>query len=385
MNKKAIQRNGWNKAKLGDVVNIGSSKRIFYKEYVDEGVPFYRSKEIIEKYNRKKVSTELHISKNRFLEIKEKFGAPVAGDILLISVGTLGTPYIVENDEEFYFKDGNLTWLKKFSKNLLNQFLYYWIISPIGRGTLQNVVIGSTQPALTIRGLNNLTLNIPSLLEQKGIAEVLSSLDDKIDLLHRQNKTLADMAELLFRKWFVENADKKSIIGKLDDIVKVTSGKGLKKSEYSLNGKFPILGANGEIGRTNNYLFNEKLIFTGRVGTLGNIFISDQKAWLSDNTLVIMPKDNYFYFIFFLLKNIKLGNLNVGSTQPLIRQSDLKNIEFLLPEEKILQKFEKQAKEIFIKINHNQSQICTLENQRNTLLPKLMSGKVKIKILKLIS
>ena len=91
----------WREVKLGEVVDIGSSKRIFYKEYVDEGIPFYRSKEIIEKYNGRKVSTELHISKDRFIEIKNKFGAPRGGDILLTSVGTLGIPYIVKIGEEF--------------------------------------------------------------------------------------------------------------------------------------------------------------------------------------------------------------------------------------------------------------------------------------------
>jgi len=84
---------------LGDVVDISSSKRIFYSEYTDEGVPFYRSKEIIEKAAGNPVSTPLHISNERFIEISEKFGAPKAGDILLTSVGTLGIPYLVQEDD----------------------------------------------------------------------------------------------------------------------------------------------------------------------------------------------------------------------------------------------------------------------------------------------
>ena len=152
----------WKVKQLGELVDIGSSKRIFYKEYVPVGIPFYRSKEVIEKHNGKAISTELQISTEKYNDIKEKFGVPVEGDMLLTSVGTLGIPYIVQKDEKFYFKDGNLTWFRNFNNFLLNQFLYYWIISPVGKGELDMVSIGSTQPALTIRGLKGIVINIPT-------------------------------------------------------------------------------------------------------------------------------------------------------------------------------------------------------------------------------
>ena len=198
----------WQEVKLGEVVNLGSSKRIFYKEYKKVGIPFYRSKEIIEKFNKKPISTKLHITEKKFLEIKEKFGVPVLGDILLTSVGSLGVPYIVQKNEKFYFKDGNLIWFKNFTNNLFSKFLYYWIISSLGKKFLQGVAIGSTQPALTIVGLNQLFLLLPPLPEQKAIAEVLSSLDDKIDLLQKQNQTLENIAQTLFRKYFIQDKNK---------------------------------------------------------------------------------------------------------------------------------------------------------------------------------
>jgi len=215
--------------------------------------------------------------------------------------------------------------------------------------------------------------------EQKAIASVLSSLDDKIDLLHRQNKTLEAMAETLFRQWFVEEAQEDWEIVKLDSLINISSGKGLKKEHLSENGAYPVLGANGVIGRTNEFLFNESLLFTGRVGTLGNIFrVENEKVWLSDNTLVIKPK-NYFNFIYFVLKTAKLEEYNVGSTQPLIRQSDIKEIEISLPSENKLHEFEKESDLLLNKIRQNKSQIRTLEKLRDTLLPKLMSGDVRVK------
>ena len=108
------------------------------------------------------------------------------------------------------------------------------------------------------------------------------------------------------------------------------------------------------------------------------MFISENKACLSDNTLVIRTDQKYFYFVYFLLKNAKLEGYNVGSTQPLIRQSDIKAISVFLPDSKILYNFELQVCLFFKKIQYNQSQIRTLEQMRDTLLPKLMSGEVRV-------
>jgi len=161
----------WQEIKLGELVDIGSSKRVFYEDYVNSGIPFYRSKEVIEKHNGNDISTDLFITKDKFEQIKAKYGAPQAGDLLLTSVGTLGIPYIVEEGEEFYFKDGNLTWFKNYKTNLYNKFLYYWIISPIGKNALDMMSIGSTQAALTIQGLKNLDFYTPPIEEQKAIAQ----------------------------------------------------------------------------------------------------------------------------------------------------------------------------------------------------------------------
>ncbi|MEY8701651.1 restriction endonuclease subunit S, partial [Francisella philomiragia] len=231
---------GWRECKLGDIAEICSSKRIFAKEYVELGIPFYRSKEIIEKELGIEIKNPLYISATRFKEIKEIYGSPKDGDILLSAVGERsGIPYLVANDGDFYFKDGNLIWLKNFNIATASDFLYYWFKSEIGQNYLMSSMIGSAQRALTIQGIRGLEINLPPLAEQKAIAEVLSSLDDKIDLLHKQNQTLEDMAQTLFREWFVEPfdsaQDKKADEGweevKLGDYVKCINGYTYKSSE----------------------------------------------------------------------------------------------------------------------------------------------------------
>ena len=194
----------WKEYKLDELVEITSSKRIMRSEYQEDGIPFFRSKEIIELNSGNEITTELFISKERFLEIKNKFGTPSYGDILLTSVGTLGVPYFVNYKEEFYFKDGNLTWFRKFNNILRSKYLYYWFSSPVGRKALKEITIGSTQPALTITGLKSLTIHLPTLEEQDYIIEILDHLSSKIYLNTQINQTLEQIAQALFKSWFID-------------------------------------------------------------------------------------------------------------------------------------------------------------------------------------
>ncbi|RPH23280.1 MAG: restriction endonuclease subunit S [Alteromonadaceae bacterium TMED7] len=194
----------WNTFKLGDIADIGSSKRIKMADYVSEGVPFYRSKEIIEKNKGNQISTELFITEKKFGDIEKKFGAPKELDILLTSVGTLGVPYQVQKNERFYFKDGNLTWLRNFRDFVNPRYIYFWLTSSIAKRKIDEVTIGSTQQALTIVALKSLTIDLPSLKIQNIIVQHLEALDGKIAINRQTNQTLEQMAQALFKSWFVD-------------------------------------------------------------------------------------------------------------------------------------------------------------------------------------
>lgn len=208
----------FNKVKLGDICNITSSKRIFAKEYQKEGIPFYRGKEIIEKHNGNDVSTELFISRERYNEIKEKFDVPKPGDILLSSVGTLGVSWLV-NEEEFYFKDGNLTWLRANNKTT-PEFLYLWFNSPDAQNQIDMMSIGSTQKALTIETLNKFDVNLPSLKMQKQICSIISPIDYKIASNRKINKNLMEQSLTLYTTHFT-TLEKNGCIG---DYCSIKSG-----------------------------------------------------------------------------------------------------------------------------------------------------------------
>lgn len=189
----------WEEKPLGELLTITSSKRIFYSEYVTTGIPFYRSKEIIELHNTGNTKSELCITENRFHEIQEKFGIPIENDILLTSVGTLGIPYRVKKNDKFYFKDGNLTWFKDFAV-IPSIVIYCWLKSSIGKEHLDSITIGSTQAALTINGLKQIKLTIPPRERLKVLEENLIFFYNKIDANHIQIRTLETLRDTLLPK-----------------------------------------------------------------------------------------------------------------------------------------------------------------------------------------
>ncbi len=206
----------WPLVRLDKVLEITSSKRIKRAEYVTSGIPFFRSKEVIERSKGNEISTELFISEKQYEEIRKKFGAPESGDILLTSVGTLGVSYQVHESDKFYFKDGNLTWFRKFQDNILSEYVLYWIRSPHAQQKLDEVSIGSTQRALTIAALKSLEIPLPPKIIQAGIVRNIRALEQKIETNRGINQTLEQMAQAIFKSWFVDFEPVKAKIAVLE-------------------------------------------------------------------------------------------------------------------------------------------------------------------------
>jgi type I restriction enzyme S subunit len=185
----------WEEKSLEELGKITSSKRIYKKEYVKEGIPFYRIKEIKELAHDKNITLELYISKKRYKEIKNIFGVPLIGDILMTAVGTIGEIYVVKNNEEFYFKDGNILWFKNFN-SVDPYFLKFVLMSFVEQ--INKLSKGSAYSALTIEKIEKHRIFFPkSLPEQKSIVAKLDALSDqtkKLEAIYK--KKLADLDEL---------------------------------------------------------------------------------------------------------------------------------------------------------------------------------------------
>ena len=406
----------WKKYKIGDLCSISSSKRIFAKEYQSSGVPFFRGKEIIEKQKGESISTELYISRSRYDEIKIKYGVPKEGDMLLTSVGTLGIPYIVKN-ENFYFKDGNLTWFSDF-KRLNSKFLYYWFLSPIAKNTIEAKAIGSTQKALTIDALSKFEINIPDIDTQNSIAAVLSFIDDKIELNRRINDNLEQQAQALFKSWFVDFDPFKE--GKFVDseLGMIPESWGVCSAEtiFKINiGKTPPRKEQQWFTNINHG--NVKWVSISDLGS-NEIFIEDSKEYLTKEAIakfniIVVPEDtilvsfkltvgrvgisncelttneavarfylpeSYFReYTYLSLKNYNYARL--GSTSSIataVNSKIIKNMKLLIPPVTIISEFSKRINPLFNAIRIYENEIRNLSKIRNTLLPKLMSGELKI-------
>ena len=150
----------------------------------------------------------------------------------------------------------------------------------------------------------------------------------------------------------------------ISDVSSISSGKSTKKNA---SGTYQIIGANGCLGYTDNFNINEKIIITGRVGTIGTFSQYDKAIWCSDNTLII--RTNYFNYLFYYLNVFfDSGSLNRGSTQPLITQTDLLNYEIFIPEN--IDEIENELETIYSKIKNNNIEISILKGIKKSYLKK---------------
>lgn len=421
----------WKEIELGNNADILSSKRIFAADYVSEGIPFYRSKEAIERALGQPISNPLFISKDKYDSIKDKYGAPIDGDILIAAVGErAGIPYLVSGDGDFYFKDGNLIWIRNFTKDLDSTFLLYFLNSRIGQFQLNNMMIGSAQKALTIVGLKGMRIEIPEIEEQKQIAKTLSNLDQKVNLLRQQNQTLEELAQTLFKRWFVEfefpnenGQPYKSSGGKMIDSVPTSIGMGeipegwqlgtiedltirmssggtpSTKNEEYYNGSINWFSTKelqddfllesekqitlNAIENSSAKLFPKNTILMAiyAAPTVGRLGILSFESAFNQAAVGLVAKSEVGYpFVFLLLKHLRkeLNNLANGAAQQNLNVGLVKGFKIIIPAGNILSQFNELALSLFNQIQNNSTEMHTLSLLRDTLLPKLMSGELTI-------
>ena len=421
----------WKVRKIGDYCEITSSKRIFYSEYSETGVPFYRSKEIIERSQGQAISEPLFITNDRYNQIKEKFGVPVAGDMLLTSVGTIGIPYIVKNSDYFYFKDGNLTWFRNFNGELNSKYLYYWIKSNDGQKILYNTTIGSSQKALTISALKNIEIPLPPVNIQCRIADALSAYDDLIENNRKQIKLLEEAAQRLYREWFVDlrfpgyehtkitdgvpegwdyvpfgkivsyeiggGWGEDCVTGKNECpgfVIRGTDIDGIKQGDLLsipyrfhsqgnlaarelLNGDiiFEVSGGSKNTGVAKTLLITKSLLDVWQKPVMCASFCK----------LIRFNKPQIVQYIYDCLQYWRA----VGETQEYEKKSASSIINYrwkdfleqkciLLPEEHLLQKYCTMSSSLYKQAVTHSIAICKATQARDCLLPKLMSGEVEV-------
>jgi len=396
----------WKECKLEKVSSIKGGKRLPKGKNLIElptKHPYIRSRDI----NGHKIAVNelLYVPDDVFPSINNYIVEK--DDVIISIVGTIGLCAIVPTELHLANLTENCAKIVNLNdKKLEKKFLFYYLISPNGQDEIEQRNVGSTQPKLPLYNIKDIPILLPPLPEQKAIASVLSSLDDKIDLLHRQNKTLETMAETLFRQRFVEEAQEDWEEKPLDEVLKIAIGRTPPRKEFhwfssnESDVKWISIKDLGESGvfvfDTSEYLTQEAVenfnipiipidtvilsfkMTVGRVGITTEPMLSNEAIAhfkFNENT----PFSKEYLYIF--LKTFKYASL--GSTSSIvtaINSSMIKEIEITVPDNSTMNNFQAKTEPLFNKIKKNQSQIRTLEKLRDTLLPKLMSGEVRMGI-----
>ncbi len=189
----------WEEKQLGDVCDVKSSKRIHQKDWKTSGIPFYRAREIVQLQRGNSLKDPIFISEEKYNEIKEKYSTPQKNDMLITGVGTIGVPYIIPDNNPFYFKDGNLIWLSNIST--IPEWIYLNILNPTVMKNIHNEQ-GSTVQTFTIIQAKKLKIHFPHPPEQQKIANCVSSIDELISVQAKKLDTLKAHKKGLMQQLF---------------------------------------------------------------------------------------------------------------------------------------------------------------------------------------
>jgi type I restriction enzyme S subunit len=197
-----VDSTDWDETTLGNLFDISSSKRVYESDWRDSGVPFYRTREILSLINHESISEPIFIDKSLYDKYTSKYGATKAGDILVTGVGTIGKAYLVENDDEFYFKDGNVICLKDIGR-CNSKFVYHCFHTRQIQKQINDNASITTVGTYTIIDAKKTKINLPSLSEQKVIADFLFDIDLKISTESDKIAAIKGLKKSLLQRMFV--------------------------------------------------------------------------------------------------------------------------------------------------------------------------------------
>lgn len=383
----------WKEYKLGEIIKIvgGGTPKTSECRYWNGNIPWLS---VVDFNNDRKYvyETEKHISVEGLNNSSTKILSK--GDIIISARGTVGAMAMLGKDMAFNQSCYGIQPTKLVDRD----YLYYLLFSSIQE--LKHNSHGGVFDTITRDTFDTIEILLPSLKEQKRIASILSSLDDKIDLLHQENKTLEAMAETLFRKWFIEDAKEEWKEGTLDDILSVKGGTTPSTKEAKFwDGDIAWTSPKDITTLNGIYLFDTerkitqeglKQISSGLLpaGTLlmssrapvGVLAYAEVPLAINQGYIAIIDDKGYVKEFIYLWLKVNMDMVHSyanGSTFMEISKSAFKSLSLLIPPKHVVTEFCKSIKPIFEKIKINELQIRTINKTRDRILPKLMSNEIK--------
>jgi len=391
----------WKEYKLGDICEFQNGYAFKSSDFSTDGK--YR----VVKIKELKDGLVKFFEDSSFVEcddntILEKYSIK-KGDVLF---ALTGDPVSKPNPNSWV---GRVALYNKLEKSLLNQrvckvqpkelinpfFLYYYFRQRDVFYSLASKATGSASQAnISTKTIGDLIVNIPSLEIQNKIASILSSLDDKIEVNRRLNENLEQQAQALFKSWFVDFEPFKngefveSELGmipkgwrvvELSDLCNIKYGKGLGKQQL-LNKGYPVFGGNGIIGYYTKYLYDlPQILVSCRGAASGKINESEPYSYVTSNSLILETKNRSVYnYLKYFFYNNPLYEYATGSAQPQITIDNIRGVKILYPSADVIS----SINSIFAEIGENNRNTLKenrlLSDIRDTLLPRLMFGELKV-------
>jgi len=378
----------WEKFNLAEITEIigGGTPRTTVKEYWNGSIPwisvvdFVGDKKYIFRTEKNITQLGLENSSTRILK---------KGQIVISARGTVGELAILGKDMAF-----NQSCYGLSSKAITsNDFLYYLLKYNIEQ--IRRKTNGAVFDTITRETFDHIEINLPPLPTQRLIVEILSALDDKIELNRQTNATLEAIAQTIFKEWFVnfnfpgatgELVDselgmipKGWRVGKLGEVCEFAYGKGLK-AEERIKGIYPVVGSGGIVGFHTKCLVKGPGIVVGRKGTIGEITWIHQDFFPIDTTFYIndLTGSKSLFFHYFLLKKQDFKKIGSDSAVPGLNRNMAYDISVTIPPLNVIQNFNLLINFIFEDIFNFEQQSSTLSKIRDGLLPKLMSGEIEV-------
>jgi len=396
----------WKVKELGEIGDLTSSKRIFESEYVSNGIPFYRGKEISMLINNEPITDELYITDEKYNKIKKIFGVPKKGDILITAVGTLGNVYSIPNERRFYFKDGNLIWIKDIH-SADSKFFAYQIGQK--KNEIYNNAIGSSQKALTIVVLKKIQIPLPPTIEEEqAIASALSDVDALITALEhliakKRNIKQGAMQQLLTGKkrlpgfsgeWKVKKLGEKDITEIDSDNLNSNTNPNysfkyisLEDVEQGILKSYTECTFSSAPSRARRKVQKNDILFgTVRPNLKSHLFIKNDTADLICSTGFSVIRTNIdtvnaefiFHHLFANVIDRQINTLLSGSNYPAINGLDVKSLQIPfppLPEQQAIAQI----------LCDMDAEIESLEQKRNKykaikqgMMQELLTGKTRL-------
>lgn len=409
----------WKEVRLGDVCEIYG--RIGFRGYTTNDLVDTPKEGAISLSPKNIINGELNLDQCTYIKWDKYYESPEIminpNEIIITKTGSsVGRTTFVRRVVHPMTLNPQLVVLKNISENA--EFLSYYIKSALFQSVLKSIVVGSAIPTLSQKNLANLKINVPKEVDdQRRIASILSSLDRKIELNNKINADLEEMAQAIFKNWFVDFEpfkDGKFVdselgmipegwkVGRADDFYQINIGKTPPRKEHKWFSTNPAdkiwvsianMGNSGIfISDSSEYLTKEAVdrhniimvprntILLSFKLTVGRVAIADKE--LTTNEAIarfILSDDKYMEYLYLYLKNFDYNSL--GSTSSIataVNSKTIKGMQMLQPSDKIIDAFHIQVNPIFEKIRSLTKENSRLSTLRDTLLPRLMSGEIEV-------